>query len=722
MQRITTWLARHGTRAGSGWLEVKEGWAAVRPVWLAALIALGTSIALQNAQALDALQEIADGSGGAGISLFFSVALTAFAAWYFPRALLYVVYDRVTPLPPDRHKVLRRWVPRLLGLLPILSVALAYGRLGIWLHMLRYLVLAGLFFGFVVLRMRRRKRPGPGPKLPAVTFKIASLLVVLSVLSLIAFLVSKVTLPQLLGPLGILLMAASMWIGFGSMVLIYPSYRFSTPSGILILVLLAGAFSFFNDNHQVRRLAGPAEEWRQPFHEHVAGWRELRGADQSYPLFVVAAEGGGIRAAYWTAMVLAQLEDLNPGFSCHLFAVSGVSGGSLGGAVFAALVAELVEKGELRCDGQPFERQIDLAPRVREILGQDFLAPTLAGMLFPDVVQRFLPLPGRFALPDRARYLERSWEAAHPPFQRPLRELWLGEDAPHGRGPLPPRTRRYVVPSLFLNGTWVENGDRVVTTNLDIAEADSFVRLDDMLGCLGRSIRLSTAAHMSARFTYVSPAGTVRVADPSHCRAAKDVVGKRLHVVDGGYFENSGAQTAAEIIDQLRWPGPVIPIFISNNPENPNGGYRDEDSDSDSGRRTERRPFGDELSPLYALLHTREARGFHAEGALAARAGEGLRFQLRTEPEARRRRRGRREPNFPLGWTLSQRTEHQMERQAGSSAGLVRACRLMPSTPDDPDRCERVAKDTVAFCLESYPHVRRRCRALAGEAGVLPAG
>jgi hypothetical protein len=54
-------------------------------------------------------------------------------------------------------------------------------------------------------------------------------------------------------------------------------------------------------------------------------------------------------------------------------------------------------------------------------------------------------------------------------------------------------------------------------------------------------MRLSTAAHVSARFPYVSPAGTLirdgRVAG---------------HVVDGAYFKNSGSASAGEILNASR--------------------------------------------------------------------------------------------------------------------------------------------------------------------------
>ena len=67
---------------------------------------------------------------------------------------------------------------------------------------------------------------------------------------------------------------------------------------------------------------------------------KIYDAGETHPLYIVATEGGGIRAAYWTAAVLGEIQDKNPNFAAHLFAISGVSGGSLGAAVFEALLAE----------------------------------------------------------------------------------------------------------------------------------------------------------------------------------------------------------------------------------------------------------------------------------------------------------------------------------------------------------------------------------------------
>src|SRR5205823_52027 len=146
--------------------------------------------------------------------------------------------------------------------------------------------------------------------------------------------------------------------------------------------LAALAFSPFNDNHFVRMLdanAAPpaaaitgaatedcslpqsevttsAKGLRYPVCAYARQWLaarrgEIMSSKEPYPVYLVAAAGGGIRAAYWTAGLLAFRQDNEPTFAHHAFALSGVSGGSLGSVVFAGLLHEqqqaVTQKGKL---------------------------------------------------------------------------------------------------------------------------------------------------------------------------------------------------------------------------------------------------------------------------------------------------------------------------------------------------------------------------------------
>ena len=250
------------------------------------------------------------------------------------------------------------------------------------------------------------------------------------------------------------------------------------------------------------------------------------------PMLIVATAGGGVRAAYWTATVLEKLEgdfeaesgDLRP----YLFAISGVSGGSVGAAAFEAA---LTQRDENRCKpdkpGDIAARPGDKAcPPATDFLKEDFLAPALASLVFRDTPASFLPDLGEG---DRGTALERSFEhASGGLLARPFLNLIPYQDGAIANGGKAPLWR----PILLLNATHEETGDRIIAGHV-LIERNVFVDSLDALNVLQSDVRASTAAHNSARFTYVSPAGNLGWDHGS--------------VIDGGYFENFGALTALEL-------------------------------------------------------------------------------------------------------------------------------------------------------------------------------
>jgi hypothetical protein len=91
--------------------------------------------------------------------------------------------------------------------------------------------------------------------------------------------------------------------------------------------------------------------------------------------------------------------------------------------------------------------------------------------------------------------------------------------------------------------------------------------------CRGQDLRLSTAALMSARFPYVSPAGRLTACNnPGASAAARKRAPTAAYVVDGGYYDGSGDSPVTELWSELgrivaahnrSSAGPcVIPLFI----------------------------------------------------------------------------------------------------------------------------------------------------------------
>lgn len=582
----------------------------------------------QGQELLIRLQTLQSGWATQNAWFLLSVFTWAWASWYWSRVIVSFQFPHWPPAdaaPQRRDWILwyHRVLPRALGVTAILTVAVGFlwsleGRTADSLVIGNggfYLICAAIF-GLVVskrhvwaTRLRRRfqsanrllpkhipriKDPRAGhfyrnrDDLPAPTFR--ALLWSFVLLFLIPLIVFQTTwmnlrLAPALGPAFIVLLAAASWIPPGTM-LIYWSlwHRIPILSVLFFYVLVV---SPYNDNHVIRtiRPSDGAQPVRLAVADHFDAWMQRRLSDDKtipgpIPVFFVAAEGGGIRAAYWTASVLSRIEQDRPDFGSHVFVISGVSGGSLGAAIFTALVAD---EGSRSDCGLP-AKFLECA---RTMLRQDYLASTFGTLLYPDLLQRFLFVPVPYW--DRGRSIELGWEQqwnevtrhASNRFEQPFEDLWLGK-------------RKTDVPGLILNTTSVEQGIRVLTSSLQV---DSSPRNDDCLETstgratgifddvidltralnkpecnVGlraapdpRTVRLSTAVNNSARFSFVSPAGTVN---------------KRLHLVDGGYFENSGMTSLEEVYREVRpkidrWSSDpiggkgIMPIVlhISNEPE-----------------------------------------------------------------------------------------------------------------------------------------------------------
>jgi hypothetical protein len=262
-----------------------------------------------------------------------------------------------------------------------------------------------------------------------------------------------------------------------------------------------------------------------------------RKVDESdrVPMVIVATAGGGIRAAYWTATVLEKIKsDLGPnGLRPYLFAISGVSGGSVGATAFDAA---LTNSDETACGEKCLSST--------KFLTEDFLAPTLASGIFKDVPASFLP---DLWQDDRGAALEQGFEhASQGLLERPFLSLF-----PYGGGAAPWR------PILLLNATHEESGKRIITSHV-LIERNVFVDALDGLHVLDSDVRASTAAHNSARFSYISPAGNLGrrqdSAGDSKSWTLTDLNSWKEawnrwngSVIDGGYFESYGALTALEL-------------------------------------------------------------------------------------------------------------------------------------------------------------------------------
>jgi hypothetical protein len=389
---------------------------------------------------------------------------------------------------------------------------------------------------------------------------------------------------------------------------------------------------------------------------------------RAVPIVFVATAGGASRAAYWTGGVLGAIEAKTGGrFSRNVFAISSVSGGTLGAATYLAERAENIPAGAM-------------LDRMRCENGANHLSPAIAGLLFPDLLQRFIRLT---VFPDRAEYLERSFAASWPlpgttikrdergtiscpatrsddpgnRFAQPMLDLWRAAPV---AGPRP------WVPVLLANGTRAEDGRRIVTTNVRLPPGTLRDALD-FHDVFERDVPLSVAVTNSARFPIVSPSGTLPRRD-----AQKDFRG---HIIDGGYFENGGIATVVELAQAAM---PMIDAEIRQRDPRRHAKYiileiNNDDTDRPQDRVTaivENKPPAlplmvgalrglDVLLPVFGLYQTRSARGtleaFRTRAA-AATGGDYVLFQLCALSEGQR--------TYPteMNWALSQSAKIRLNK------------------------------------------------------------
>jgi hypothetical protein len=460
----------------------------------------------------------------------------------------------------------------------------------------------------------------------------------------------------------------------------------------LLFLLLVCSFAFgvfgLNDNHGIRELvarssggaSAPAAAPRPSIGAGFKQWLEGRAekADfsptRTYPIYVVAAEGGGIYAAFRTATFLAMLQDECPRFSHHLFAISSVSGGSVGAAVYSGLLQK-INQGDERFQpnsgcvkdgantGQLFFN--DLA---EDILKDDFLSPVLAAFLFPDFLQKFLFFP--ISQLDRSialeKSLETSWDRQTRKYRVKFPARWVNAGNPLRESFADQWNSKSDVPALFINTTEIESGRGRVFAPfaIETSEVSSFplsgLEAGSEAAGLDIPLRLSTAAVISARFPWLTPPGSFHRA----------VSGTKVHLVDGGYLDNSGVVTALAVVREMEAalnemsPRPKVEINLIVL------------TSKDFGEAPI--VLGDYLAPFQTLDSTRMARG-----AIAVEQAERQLSDAKSIVLEKAELAGYSYP-LPLGWRLSLITRSLVLGQNGD-ASRCQPAKDATVVIDDPD-------------------------------------
>lgn len=487
------------------------------------------------------------------------------------------------------------------------------------------------------------------------------------------------------GALATAVLASMCWSFLLAMVLVLLPQRLGWPSLLpftLIFVFTIWVWDGISGDHLVAYTNPSAPgirltDEREGVGARLERWRKANGAAAADPIFVVAISGGGLRASYWATRVLAELDELTCGvFHRRVFAVSGVSGGSLGAAAYVSWLADQEEAadGPAKCSDEARDGYDPSSyERLKHFVGADYLSPILAALMFRDVIPIVFPFPALFPS-RRGEILERTWgEGWHETFGSnhfalPFLSLYTKPSGPR-------------LPSLVLNVTSGTTGKPVLISNIrmDVPNTIDIFRA----GYFSEGLSLAGATHHSARFPLISPTGQLwrsATGDDRLSKASLEIIGavgqdrspRRIPVpvaklkttlVDGGFYDNSGALPIGEIVRQIRSSiknAPVYALLITSEPQTADG---DEDVGPvcGGGGPGERKAQVDRLgavnSAVQAIFETRNARGRQSMLELVRAVGgcdHVFEFPVSQENYL---------TGAPVGWALSKRTLRQLDRQ-----------------------------------------------------------
>jgi hypothetical protein len=494
-----------------------------------------------------------------------------------------------------------------------------------------------------------------------------------------------VWLPQYIGSIAIFALFVGCLVWLAALIDLW-SKRTRIPilTGLFILAIV---FSWLdsNDNHNLRRVdskekpvelargSAPPPSGLPSVEEQFVDWyskradvRADRYANGKYPVYVVAAQGGGIYATAQTLDFLIKMQSACERFASHLFAISGVSGGSMGAALYSAFARDF-PNAEVSCDGKTGEEAewAKMTPGRKaffvsdKLLVKDFLSPLVAAALFPDFAQRFL----WFKIPSwsRERALEQAFEQgwaqawvdtwSDPDFADPQALI----DSP--QGPMPNPMQQGLIgswsasgarPALLLNTTETDSGRRRLISPFQFNDTGNS-DLRTLQVSRDYDVPLSAAAIASARFPWLTPAASIW--------DARGKGSERIKLVDGAYFDNSGVTTAIDLIQRMEKAAMdhSLPVQI-NLIVMTSRGIAEGTFDH----------LSELLAPIRSLLNSTSARNFttidladHELGTVGSSGAAGrIRRLQKVEIDDFVTR-------LPLGWRLSIASKFQIDRRTG---------------------------------------------------------
>jgi hypothetical protein len=304
---------------------------------------------------------------------------------------------------------------------------------------------------------------------------------------------------------------------------------------VAIVLLFIAINSKENNYHDLHRVTFSSQDDTNLLNleEYTTNYLDKHEKDVVY---FIAADGGGLKAAFWTMNILQDLNEKDTSFFDNVFMTTGASGGMVGLGMYTFMHGQDFNNSEKRT-------KIDL-------LGStNFLNNDLAGLAIKSPLVQLVP-PLAKTISDRTaamsyRYFQLT-SKNNTYFKeirsKPFAHIW--------------QERNYVnLPLLIVNTTKTEDGSRGIIHPLRSKKGDDmigpFTDLTDFnyegssLSNIN-SLNLSDGLFTTNRFPIFSPFARIE--------------GKG-HFVDGGYLENSGLSTILHFLNYMKLEADSTNVF-----------------------------------------------------------------------------------------------------------------------------------------------------------------
>jgi predicted acylesterase/phospholipase RssA len=342
----------------------------------------------------------------------------------------------------------------------------------------------------------------------------------------------------------------------------------------------------------------------------------LRSRNKDRYIILVAANGGGIQSAAWTAEVLTRIDEecrkVDPdedGCRNAIALISGVSGGSVGTMYFVDGYGDTEDPAAMN-------------EVVRRSASRSSLAYVGGGLVFNDAMRNVPLLNWVFANEmDRGKHLMQGWirNRTHSECES-LESRHLACDS--SKNLLVPTRLSQTMsqwgnnianerrPAVIFNATMVESGRRLLFSSAHFEtkpkETADWITFNQLFGD-SNDVDVVEAVRLSASFPFVTPAAASLGGNGS----------QNDHVVDGGYFDNYGLMSVRDFVADSLSTNPfdsenrpkviVIQIYGDEVVRDVNG-----DPDPEKSRQLNQHRFGlfswyqQTFAPLNTMLSVRQ--------------------------------------------------------------------------------------------------------------------